>query len=383
MNKIKIIYGPKLFLEQVLDTDKILTGNYENLSKLVQESSIIPHVFITDNFSAEELNNKTKAKRQVNNLVAESEEYSSANEHVLININLILSKYEIENIYLHNPPDAVKESIKNTFDSNIIEEQSYDYRKIDQSKIRIVNSEFNKNVFGQDSAKQRILTAFTHLLHSPKPVVLLFYGASGVGKTEAAKLIARLLEGEETSLFRRQFSMFQNNHFATYLFGGSHSEKSFTRELLERESNIILIDEFDKVDPIFHNAFYQLFDEGIFVDRNYTVNLQNSVIICTSNYLSENVIRERLGDPIYSRFDSCIKFADLSEEDKDKIVEKIVTEELEKLPETIRSKINIEKVKQASHSHARSVGNYRMIKSFISDLIAMYELTDILSEQNK
>ena len=31
------------------------------------------------------------------------------------------------------------------------------------------------------------------------------------------------------------------------LFGGNHSQNSFAKELLERKSNVILLDEFDKV----------------------------------------------------------------------------------------------------------------------------------------
>ena len=35
--------------------------------------------------------------------------------------------------------------------------------------------------------------------------------------------------------------------------------------MMARESNVILIDEFDKVNPAFYNAFYELFDEGRYV----------------------------------------------------------------------------------------------------------------------
>ena len=114
-----------------------------------------------------------------------------------------------------------------------------------------------------------------------KPVVLLFYGKSGIGKTETAKYLAQII-GEP--IFRKQFSMYQNNQFATYLFGGAHYEKSFAKDLLDRKSNVLLLDEFDKAHPSFHSAFYQLFDEGIYEDQNYYLTLKKSIIICTSNY---------------------------------------------------------------------------------------------------
>lgn len=59
------------------------------------------------------------------------------------------------------------------------------------------------------------------------------------------------------------------------------------RELIRRNSNVILLDEFDKVSPSFYNAFYQMFDEGTFVDANYSVDVSKCIIICTTNYRTE------------------------------------------------------------------------------------------------
>lgn len=56
--------------------------------------------------------------------------------------------------------------------------------------------------------------------------------------------------------------MMQNQESIDYIFGADHSKNSFARDMLGRESNVILIDEFDKVNPHFYNAFYELFDEG-------------------------------------------------------------------------------------------------------------------------
>lgn len=129
-----------------------------------------------------------------------------------------------------------------------------------------------------------------------KPYVILLYGSTGIGKTKSAKFIANTL-GE--TLFRKQFSMLRSDEFSSFFLGGKHNQNSLAKELLERESNIILFDKFDKPHPVFHSAFYQLFDEGIYVDRNFTVKMKDSVIICTSNYMSEKEIRSALGEPIF------------------------------------------------------------------------------------
>ena len=79
------------------------------------------------------------------------------------------------------------------------------------------------------------------------------------------------------------------------------------------------LDEFDKANSTFHSAFYQIFDEGIYEDQNYHLELFQSIIICTSNYKSEDDIKSHLGKAIFSRFDAVIKFSSLSVEAKEQI----------------------------------------------------------------
>ena len=89
-----------------------------------------------------------------------------------------------------------------------------------------------------------------------------------------------------------------------------------------RSSNVILLDEFDKVPPAFYNAFYQMFDEGSFVDANYSVDVSKCIIICTTNYRTEEEAEKFLGTPIYSRFSKIIIFKPISVDDKLRIAEK-------------------------------------------------------------
>ena len=42
-------------------------------------------------------------------------------------------------------------------------------------------------------------------------------------------------------------------------------------------------------------------------DQNYRVDVRHAIIICTSNYKSKDEIKEKLGDPIFNRFDGVIK----------------------------------------------------------------------------
>lgn len=93
--------------------------------------------------------------------------------------------------------------------------------------------------------------------------------------------------------------MFQCEKFASCLFGGTHVEASFARDLLDRSSGVILIDEFDKANNIFRSAFCEVFDEGVFEDKNYRAQLGPALVICTSNYGSGEEIRQALGDALF------------------------------------------------------------------------------------
>ena len=87
----------------------------------------------------------------------------------------------------------------------------------------------------------------TNVLNS---VVLLFYGNSGIGKTETAQFLTEKIGGQ---ILRKQFSM---NLQIIYL-AESITKKSFAKDLIGRDSNVILLDEFDKPYSVFHSAFYQ------------------------------------------------------------------------------------------------------------------------------
>lgn len=71
--------------------------------------------------------------------------------------------------------------------------------------------------------------------------------------------------------------------------------------MMSQESNVILIDEFDKVNPSFYNAFYELFDGGRYVDTNYDVNLGQTIFLLTYNFRSEDEIKKILGPAMFSR----------------------------------------------------------------------------------
>ncbi|MCM1569066.1 MAG: AAA family ATPase [Roseburia sp.] len=376
MNKVVIFYGSnRAFME-------VLPKSYRNLTDVVMEldkesKNMILHIPELNGQKSEPVDKEDK-KLQVENFVINSDEYCGVREHVIINFANFIAKMDITNMYIQNPPKSISEQLHRIYDTSILQIIQQKYNCIDEAIIRKFNKEYDERIIGQTKVKIEVLQAIYPLIDGKqkKPVIILFYGDSGLGKTETAQYLSELLSG---NLFRKQFSMYQNNEFATYLFGGNYYEGSFAKDLLDRDSNIILLDEFDKSNPVFRSAFYQLFDEGIYEEKNYKVNLDNAIIICTSNYKDEREIKENLGNAIYNRFDSIIRFDELSDESKEIIaknnLEDLATdyqEVLDGMDEEIRSRLM---------SAVKGCSNAREIRRIIKEVLNLLAIRKMCGDE--
>ena len=310
LKKIVFFYGPKYNFKRHLPKNRALTTISE--LAIYSDRKMREHTFkiqsrrSSDGAAAE----KQEERLSVPCLVAYSEQYASISESALHSFLSFIDQFEVESLYLQNPPAHLAEQFRNMHSR--VRVIKYEYKTLDMEGLKRINREYPQVIIGQEEVKRRLLTALYPLAANKlaKPLVLLFYGPTGVGKSETARYIGDVV-GQR--LFRRQFSIFHSNEFAPYLFGGRHTGDSLAKDLMERESSVILFDEFDKPNPLFHSAFYQLFDEGIYEDRNYRAEVKNAVIICTTNYASANEARERLGAPLFARFDAVIGFRPLDD----------------------------------------------------------------------
>ena len=174
--------------------------------------------------------------------------------------------------------------------------------------------------------------------------------------------------------------MFHSDKFASYVFGGTHSESSFARDLVDRSSGVILIDEFDKANPVFHSAFYEIFDQGVFEDKNYRVEIGPTLIICTSNYGSEDEIRLALGDALYSRFDAFIPFEPLSPAEIRQVINRLVDNHFDTLSAEEQATLDKDKIKSMLYEHAGSIGNVRKLGKLVDEVISLLLVRAMLSE---
>lgn len=301
-------------------------------------------------------------------VVGYSDDFPSLTESTIESFVGFIFRFDIENLYLQNPPDSIARHIKE-LTTVTCEVKRQKYKALDIKKLKAINSGFPNKILGQDIARQQVIGALYDVAKKryKKPCVMLFYGSTGVGKTETAKYIADILK---EPIFRKQFSMLHSEEFTSYLFGGKHNQNSFAKELLERESNVILLDEFDKPHPVFYSAFYQLFDEGVFSDKNYTLQMDNAIIICTSNFLSEAQIREQLGDPIFSRFDAVIQFNDLSSDAVKELIKREYNRQYKALDNTEKSIIDEFDLLNRLLSIADKLKNARQIKRVVREAIS-------------
>lgn len=365
---IEIYIGPKREFEKILPKENAIT-----LVDLVSQSDEQRRTFKhkVDGQIEEE-----KTVLHFENLIAYSDDYSAITESALYSFIGFLFEFEIDNLYLQNPPEYIVEQIRklNHVETNITK---FECEILNIEKLRQIKNDINKKIIGQEIPLKKLIGALYPLAkgRTKKPSVILLYGPTGVGKTETAKYLSSSL-GE--NIFRKQFSMFHSEDFASYLFGGKHSQNCFARELLERESNIILLDEFDKPNPIFHSAFYQLFDEGIFEDKNYKVEMKNSIIICTSNFKSDKDIREKLGDPIYSRFDAVIEFNKLNEEAIRIIVKRIYDKKFNELDDEEKEIIATKNVLSILNNNITIFNNVREIKRVVTELLTACVIDELL-----
>lgn len=272
-------------------------------------------------------------------------------------------------ILIHNPPRVLYEYLQDKKARNLItlEEDREEYsiqkepEKFKENILRISDA-----IVGQDRAIIEISKSLWYLIsvQRKKPYVIMLYGNSSLGKTELVREIAKhFFEGK---VLEKHLSMFKNNNYSDYFFGEEPNRRSFGFDLLERTSNLIFLDELDKCPEFFYSAFYTLFDNVEFKDATYDVDISGTIIILTSNYLSEDEMKQHLGMPIFYRIDKMIKFEDFSPQ----TIYEITMKEIEARKEEYGDMISPERIYEiVSKEISTKNENARTIKFKVQQVI--------------
>ncbi|MBO4428594.1 MAG: ATP-dependent Clp protease ATP-binding subunit [Clostridia bacterium] len=123
---------------------------------------------------------------------------------------------------------------------------------------------------------------------------LLFVGATGVGKTELAHLIAEELFGSRDDLIRIDMSEYMERHSVSRLIGsppgyvGYGEGGKLTESIRRRPYSVVLFDEAEKAHPDVLNLLLQLLDDGTLTDsEGRRADFKSAVVIMTTNVGSE------------------------------------------------------------------------------------------------
>jgi ATP-dependent Clp protease ATP-binding subunit ClpA len=145
-------------------------------------------------------------------------------------------------------------------------------------------------VIGQNAAVEAaadvISMAKARLNDGARPLAsFLFLGATGVGKTEAAKQIAKYLYGSEEKLLRFDMNEFVSPFDAARLVGTFDQPEGLLTGAIRRQPfAVILLDEIEKAHPDVFNLLLQVMGDGRLTDAlGRTADFTNAIIILTSN----------------------------------------------------------------------------------------------------
>ncbi len=218
-------------------------------------------------------------------------------------------------------------------------------------KLLHLEQDLQASVIGQNGAITAVSEAIRRsragLADPHRPIgVFLFVGPTGVGKTELAKALARLLFDQEEAMIRLDMSEYMEKHTVSKLIGsppgyvGYEEGGQLTEALRRRPYSVVLLDEVEKAHPDVFNILLQIFDDGRLTDsKGRTVNCRNSLFIMTSNLGCEQptlegilpVLRRHFRPEFLNRLDEILPFSPLQERD----IEKIVTIQLQKVAERL------------------------------------------------
>ena len=159
-------------------------------------------------------------------------------------------------------------------------------------------------IYGQDAAIDELTSAIVMArsgLRAPeKPIgSFLFSGPTGVGKTELAKQLARVLGVE---FLRYDMSEYSEKHTVSRLIGAPPGYVGFdqggllTDAVRKHPYSVVVLDEIEKAHPDLFNILLQVMDHATLTDNNgRKADFRNVVLILTTNAGAADMATKAMG----------------------------------------------------------------------------------------
>tara|TARA_Y100000991_G_scaffold215454_1_gene205947 strand:- start:1731 stop:4280 length:2550 start_codon:yes stop_codon:yes gene_type:complete len=165
----------------------------------------------------------------------------------------------------------------------------------ESKKLVQMEKDLQSKVIGQNEAISKIVKAIRRnrvgLKDPEKPIgSFIFLGPTGVGKTQLAKELSKIMFDTKDSLIRIDMSEYMEKFAVTRLVGsppgyvGYEEGGQLTEKVRRKPYSIILLDEVEKAHPDVFNLLLQVLDDGYMTDSlGRKINFKNTIIIMTSN----------------------------------------------------------------------------------------------------
>ena len=176
--------------------------------------------------------------------------------------------------------------------------------KTDKVSLRYLERDLKRVVYGQDDAVDKVtravLRARAGFKRDSRPQgAFLFYGPTGVGKTELAKQLAATLN---VPFLRYDMSEYMEKHAVSRFIGAPPGYVGFDQggmliEAVRKSPHaVLLLDEVEKAHPDVFNVLLQVMDYATLTDSSgRKADFRNVVIIMTTNAGTSEMSARNIG----------------------------------------------------------------------------------------
>jgi ATP-dependent Clp protease ATP-binding subunit ClpA len=174
----------------------------------------------------------------------------------------------------------------------------------DRRALRALDVELKRVIFGQDDAIDEVASAIkmsrSGLRTPDKPIAnFLFAGPTGVGKTELARQLARILGIEFT---RFDMSEYMEKHAVSRLIGAppgyvGYEEGGLLIDAIRKTPHaVLLLDEIEKAHPDMFSILLQVMDHATLTDSHgRKADFRHVILIMTTNAGARDLSDRRVG----------------------------------------------------------------------------------------